>query len=154
MAVWEIPLVSPPEMSKIWTAIISQRIPYLTYMYDSDTSTLKHLKVGHGEQTVEARRYVGPVNGHSTGARLRLSGTLHSRQRKRATESCCLMDSQNSPSSTLGVRLWSTLSAKKKTVTVGSLFPLRKDWTLSLTPSWGAAGNSRRCKFTYNKRAK
>ena len=61
-------------------------------------------------------------------------------KKKRAIKSCCPVDSQNSPSGTLGVRLWSTLSAKPKTVTVGSLFPLRKDCILSLTPSWGLRG--------------
>ena len=68
----------------------------------------------------------GPVKGYSTGAWLWLSVSWNSRQRKRTIESCCPVDSQNSFSSTLGVRLWSTLSAKPKTVTVGSLFPLSK----------------------------
>ena len=57
--------------------------------------------------------------------------------KKRAIKSCCRVDSQNLPFLTLGVRLWSTLSAKPKMVTVGSLFPLRKECILSLTPSWG-----------------
>ena len=115
---------------------------------------IETLNVGQREQTGEARRYDGPGNGYSTGAQLRLSDSWHSRKRKRAIESCCPVDSQNSPSSTLGVRLCSTLSAKPIMLTIESLFPLRKDCTLSLIPSWGAEGIPRRSKFTYNKRAK
>ena len=115
---------------------------------------IETLNVGQREHTGEARRYDGPGNGYSTGAQLRLSDSWHSRKRKRAIESCCPVDSQNSPSSTFGVRLWSTLSPKLKKVTTASLFSLSKDCTVSLTPSWGAEGTPRRSKFTYNKRAK
>ena len=50
--------------------------------------------------------------------------------------------------------MWSTLSAKPKTDTIGSLFLLSKDCTVSLTSSRGAEGAPKRSKFTYNNRAK
>ena len=117
------------------------------------------LSLSHGGLQVVKWGRVVPKNdghgrGHRTATQLQLLGSWHSRQRWRAIESCFFMDSQNSPSGTLGVRLCSSLSAKPTMLAIESLFPLSKDCPVSLIPSWGAERTPWRSKFTYNKRAK
>ena len=56
MATWEISLVSPLEVSTIWTAITQQRIPCSMLKHSWELCALKHLKLGRWEWTGEVTR--------------------------------------------------------------------------------------------------
>ena len=153
-------MIRPWPSSVKWKGERQGHAPERSFLSSVDKGpTFSHTALAMGGLQVVKWGRVVPKNdghgrGHRTAAQLQLLGSWHSRQRWRAIESCFLMDSQNSPSGTLGVRLCSSLSAKPTMLAIESLFPLSKDCPVSLIPSWGAERTPWRSKFTYNKRAK
>lgn len=56
MVAWDIPLVSPLEVSTTWTDSTQQRIPCLMYKHIWEIHAFEHLKVWKWEQSREARK--------------------------------------------------------------------------------------------------
>lgn len=162
MAVWEISLFSPSEISTSWTALTQQGIPCSTHRHVWEICTLKHLKLGKQGQTGGKRReessdwpwtqpYSQVLLAEKGGCFLQLgeverlvgtsAGWLAFQTKKGSHRACQPIESPNSSTTALSVWLWSTLPANPRIITTESLFLLSNttlcDWSLFGAPGRG-----------------